>query len=67
MYESMREWLKNLDSDEPDDEYINSKPYQFMMDLIPKYVNENIDSLSDTELNEITKFYSEYSQKKLAD
>ena len=38
-----------------------------MMDLIPKYVNENIDSLSDTELNEITKFYSEYSQKKLAD
>ncbi len=43
IYQIMVDWLENLSTEEPKDEYINSKPYQFMMDVVSQYVNEQID------------------------
>jgi len=66
IYDGMIEWLENLDTEEPENEYIKSKPYGFMMEVVGRYVNENIASLSDSELKEIASFWEEYVTKSSA-
>ncbi|MBN2825764.1 MAG: SDR family oxidoreductase [Campylobacterales bacterium] len=64
LYEGMIEWLNTLERETPKEEYLSTKPYRFMMELIPEYVNANIEQLCDEELNEITLFWNEYSKHK---
>lgn len=63
LFAGMVKWLENLETDTPEDEYINSKPYWFMMECVSRYANENIESLSDHELSEIVQFWDEYAKR----
>lgn len=63
IYDGMIKWLRNLETEEPQEEYINSKPYWFMMEVVGRYVNENIDDLTDSDINEITTFCNEYDRR----
>ena len=66
LFDGMIEWLESLETENPEDEYINSKPYWFMMECVSRYVNENIESLTDQELSEIVRFWDEYQNRNIA-
>ena len=64
IFELMVKWLEDLETEEPEEEYIRSKPYWFMIEVVGRYVNENIESLEDNEIEEIVNFVDEYYQKR---
>ena len=67
IFELMVKWLESLETEEPREEYIGSKPYWFMIEVVGRYVNENIENLDGNEIEEIINFVDEYHRKRRAD
>ena len=63
IYDTMLNWLENLESETPSDVNILSKPYSFMMEVVSRYVNENIEKIPEVERLEKIKFWEDYSRK----
>lgn len=64
LFHIMVVWLENLETVVQEDDEIYDKSYSFMMECVSRYVNENIDNLTDLEISEITQFWEEYNKRK---